>query len=937
MTNYQNRINNNLKQVIVDSVSGDPEYNGLSAYWDLVNNDNDAAAIAKSLPFTGMPQTTSEDGTSGYISFNTRTRPLSNVEIRCSSSIPGEGLLQPERITIVPSQWNIVHTINVVGQDDDVVDGGIAYSVSCVVSSNDAFYDGFVLTNSDFVNNDNDSAAIVFSNTAILLYEDPNSSSKSANISLKLASMPTSSVTVLITSNDPSESLLSVFPVVSYSPTLTIVIAPADWDQLVVFSVKAVDDNEVDGDQFGSLFITITTTDTGYSALSTSIISVRTIDWNVAGVMFCNNFTSTTSCDDRTTALIPGETQEQNNGVDDIRVRLTTKPTSSVTLQWSSSDTTEGVLQTDTLTFTTVNWGTWQTITVTGQDDAIDDGDVWYQIDYVSLTTTDVNYNSYGRTLVPTSGLSSVNLVSEPSRFLRATLLNIDNDVDECRLSTTVCSYNCVDPDLRNLNDWTCNCLWPNQGTNTTATDASCFLDECLSRSQVCLLASQTCIDVDMATNSTGDWECECLAPSTGWNGVAQAAMCNFDECILHNNVCTSSDVGQRQSCVDPNTDFLSRNDWYCLCSPPRNGTNVTAKATCTIDECNSTTTCVSPGFCVDPDLNPLSSNNYFCDCPLPYTSNQSTEIARLAYRGAICYFDECTVQSNNDTCTRGNNMQECFDTDTNALSLNDWVCRCISPAVGTAQLMTSITCDYDECLRNSTVTCDPGVWWHSGTGNGFGHAYNQSCFDVNINANSLHDWRCACDFPAVGSADLQPAICTVDECVLGRATCGTETVCVDPNTNTHDLSSANDWYCICPYPQVFNTTFHTQGNFTVSPSSHRPPSCILDECLVNSVICEASSQTCMDPNTSISSVGDWGCTCVTETTSEFSNQSVATCLLDECMLQSTTCGPSQGCNDTNKAADSRRDWNCTCPAGQNGLFFVILLDFFCTYKPIVR
>ena len=54
---------------------------------------------------------------------------------------------------------------------------------------------------------------------------------------------------------------------------------------------------------------------------------------------------------------------------------LNTQPTADVTIALSSSDTTEGTVGPASLTFTTANWNVAQTVTVTGVDDAVVDGD----------------------------------------------------------------------------------------------------------------------------------------------------------------------------------------------------------------------------------------------------------------------------------------------------------------------------------------------------------------------------------------------------------------------------------------------------------------------------------------------------------------------------------------------------------------------------------
>jgi hypothetical protein len=74
---------------------------------------------------------------------------------------------------------------------------------------------------------------------------------------------------------------------------------------------------------------------------------------------------------------------------------LNTQPTANVTIALSSSDTRRKERsRRASVTFTTANWSTWpQTVTVTGQNDAVDDGDIAYTIVTAAATTGDPNYN----------------------------------------------------------------------------------------------------------------------------------------------------------------------------------------------------------------------------------------------------------------------------------------------------------------------------------------------------------------------------------------------------------------------------------------------------------------------------------------------------------------------------------------------------------------
>jgi hypothetical protein len=76
-------------------------------------------------------------------------------------------------------------------------------------------------------------------------------------------------------------------------------------------------------------------------------------------------------------------------------VKLSTAPTADVTMTYYSSDTTEGIVSGSSLVFTpnSDNWSTAQIITVTGVNDSTGDGDKYYQVVLMPVTSNDTNYN----------------------------------------------------------------------------------------------------------------------------------------------------------------------------------------------------------------------------------------------------------------------------------------------------------------------------------------------------------------------------------------------------------------------------------------------------------------------------------------------------------------------------------------------------------------
>ena len=74
-------------------------------------------------------------------------------------------------------------------------------------------------------------------------------------------------------------------------------------------------------------------------------------------------------------------------------VKLSTAPSANVTMNYYSSDTTEGSVSGTSLVFNSDNYSTARTITVTGVNDLTVDGDQYYQVILLPVISNDTNYN----------------------------------------------------------------------------------------------------------------------------------------------------------------------------------------------------------------------------------------------------------------------------------------------------------------------------------------------------------------------------------------------------------------------------------------------------------------------------------------------------------------------------------------------------------------
>ena len=115
-----------------------------------------------------------------------------------------------------------------------------------------------------------------------------------------------------------------------------------------------------------------------------------------------------------------GHMTTETGGEATLTVVLESEPIADVRIRVTSSDTTEGIVPAFPLMFTSQNWSTPQTVTVTGENDDVDDGDIGYTIVVGPVTSFDTNYSSIdpadvsvtntdndtaGVTVTPVSGL----------------------------------------------------------------------------------------------------------------------------------------------------------------------------------------------------------------------------------------------------------------------------------------------------------------------------------------------------------------------------------------------------------------------------------------------------------------------------------------------------------------------------------------------------
>ncbi|MFC1670271.1 hypothetical protein ACFL20_07740, partial [Spirochaetota bacterium] len=345
------------------ATSLDTNYDGFNAGdVSVTNTDNDSAGVTVS----AISGDTTEAGVQATFTVVLNSEPTDDVTIGVSSSDTTEGTVSPASVTFTSGNWNAPQTITVTGVNDDIQDGNQVFNVvTAAATSFDANYNGYDAGDVAVTNTDNDSAGV----TVSAISGDTTEVGGTATFTVVLNSEPTDDVVIDLTSSDAGEGTVS---------PISVTFTSANWNAPQTVTVTGVDDAIVDGNQIYSIVTDpAVSADTNYNNLDAGDVSVTNTDDDTPGI---------------TVSAISGDTTE-GNGTATFTVVLTTLPSADVTIGFSSSDTGEGTVSPASVTFTTVNWNAPQTVTVTGVDDAIIDGNQVYSIITAAATSSDTNYN----------------------------------------------------------------------------------------------------------------------------------------------------------------------------------------------------------------------------------------------------------------------------------------------------------------------------------------------------------------------------------------------------------------------------------------------------------------------------------------------------------------------------------------------------------------
>ena len=247
----------------------------------------------------------------------------------------------PAPITFTTSDWSTAQTVTVTAVDDAVVEG--AHTGTITHSASGGGYDGVSISSVVANNADNDSPSVTVTESGGSTDVAEGGATDSYTLVLDLE--PSGTVTITVSPDAD----------VSVSAT-TLNFTTGNWSSPQTLTVTTVDDAVVEGLHIGT--ITHSASGGSYDGVSVSDVVANITDNDVGGVIVTETAGSTDVAEGGATDTYDVVLDSAPSGT----VTITITPDSQVTVSPAP------------LTFTTSEWSTAQTVTVTAVNDTVVEG-----------------------------------------------------------------------------------------------------------------------------------------------------------------------------------------------------------------------------------------------------------------------------------------------------------------------------------------------------------------------------------------------------------------------------------------------------------------------------------------------------------------------------------------------------------------------------------
>ena len=293
--------------------------------------------------------------------FKLNAEPKSDVIVTIKSDHDDRLSISSSSLTFKSSNWNTDKTVTFTAIDDHIANGDLDFSITINTSSADSRFNDIKNTVQVKIK-DNDEVGIVYDDSSITLNEG-----QSVVRTFKLKSQPLADVILNISSEHDDKLTIS---------SKQLIFNSSNWNINQSVTFTAIDDNIASGDLYFNIKIKSSSTDALYNNIPENIIPITIKDDDLAGIIY-----------DSTSVTL-------NEGQSIIRsFKLKSQPTSNVTLNISSNNSSRISISKSSLTFTASNWNIDQSVIFTAIDNSIDDGDVTVSVT-IKSSSSDINYNN---------------------------------------------------------------------------------------------------------------------------------------------------------------------------------------------------------------------------------------------------------------------------------------------------------------------------------------------------------------------------------------------------------------------------------------------------------------------------------------------------------------------------------------------------------------
>ena len=293
--------------------------------------------------------------------FKLNAKPKSNVIVTIKSDHNDRLSISSSSLMFTASNLDTEQSVKFTAIDDHIANGDLDFSITINSSSGDSRFND--IKNAVQVKiKDNDDVGIIYDDSSITLTEG-----QSVVRTFKLKSQPLADVVLNISSDHDDKLTIS---------SKQLIFTSSNWNINQSVTFVAIDDNIASGDLSFNIKIKPSSTDALYNNIPENIVPVTIKDDDLAGIIY----------DSTSVTLDEGQSITRT-------FRLKSQPTSNVTLNISSNNSSRLSISKSSLMFTASNWNIDQSVTFTSIDNSIADGDVTVSVT-IKSTSSDINYNN---------------------------------------------------------------------------------------------------------------------------------------------------------------------------------------------------------------------------------------------------------------------------------------------------------------------------------------------------------------------------------------------------------------------------------------------------------------------------------------------------------------------------------------------------------------